>query len=75
MGCSIKNIKIALVAIYSETYAMTGESHGISVLAGTLCSSLGIADSNLIVLDMYAYEQSSSRYTDVMNELRNLHQT
>lgn len=71
MDYSIKNIKIALVAIYSETYAMTGESHGISVLAGALRSSLGIASNNLIVLDMYAYEQSSSRYTDVMNELRN----
>jgi len=67
----IKNIKIALVAIYSETYAMTGESHGISVLAGALRSRLGIASNNLIVLDMYAYEQSSSRYADVIYELKN----
>jgi len=53
-----KNIKIALVAIYSDKFAMIGESHGISVIAGELISKGFVKIENLLMLDMYAYNQN-----------------
>lgn len=70
MKSPLLNTKIALVAIYSETFAMTGESHGVSVLAGVLRTHLGITSDNLLVLDMYAYDQNT-RYAEVMLDLKN----
>jgi radical SAM superfamily enzyme YgiQ (UPF0313 family) len=52
-----KQIKVALLAIYSEKYAMTGETHGISVLAGVITNKYQLSSEDILVMDMYAYDQ------------------
>ncbi|MCL2722175.1 MAG: cobalamin-dependent protein [Treponema sp.] len=62
------NIKIVLVAIYSEKFAMIGESHGISVIAGELISKKIVKTENLLVVDMYAYDQNVPK-EDIFSEI------
>jgi len=66
----MNNIKIALIAIYSDKFAMIGETHGISVIAGELINKKIISSENLLVLDMYAYNQNI-RKEMVLSKLTN----
>ena len=61
MIMSRNDIKIVLVAMYSEKFAMVGETHGVSVLAGELIDKKIVKPQNLLVLDMYAYDQNARK--------------
>jgi radical SAM superfamily enzyme YgiQ (UPF0313 family) len=69
MQIHINGVRVALIAIYSDKFAMIGESHGISVLAGELIHKTNIDINNLLVLDMYAYDQDS-RHVQVFDEIK-----
>jgi len=45
--------KIAFVVLYSEKFAMTGESHGVSVLAGVVQKRFNLTSEDILILDMY----------------------
>lgn len=45
--------KIAFVVLYSDKFAMTGETHGVSVLAGVVQHAFDLVNDNILVLDMY----------------------
>ena len=45
--------KIAFVVLYSEKFAMTGETHGVSVLAGVVQHRFNLKSDDILILDMY----------------------
>ena len=57
------NFNIAFVVWKSENFSMTGETHGVSVLAGVVQRHFSLSDENILILDAYGIpEQDSSSY-------------
>lgn len=46
-------LKIAFVVLYSDKFAMTGEAHGVSVLAGVVKEHFDLTDKQIMILDLY----------------------
>ncbi|MFK4241833.1 B12-binding domain-containing radical SAM protein [Micromonospora chokoriensis] len=59
------------VSLYSERYPAIGESHGLSVIAGSLRGAFGEAELQVALVDMVEWgEENASRLTHVVSEFQ-----
>jgi hypothetical protein len=60
-----------LVGLYSHQYPAIGESHGLSVVAGSLLASMPARDLDMHVLDMVEWgEEGSDRAVEIARRVR-----
>jgi radical SAM superfamily enzyme YgiQ (UPF0313 family) len=64
-------IRAVLVSLYSQRYPAIGESHGLSVVAGSLCAAFSARDLQIEVLDMVQWgEEELDRVLAAIGDLQ-----